>query len=133
MAEKTWGKDLSNVTSDTITSELDDLLHAIEGLSSYTDTKEKDERSHLLLGSLFKVVGKLNYLLRNQIAEKEVVRMTPDQQALSLGSTLLDTLDQWILKIKEAFSKLAKVLKAQSYTIGFAIPLGINVSITFTP
>ncbi len=117
---------------DAAAAELDDLLRSIEEIAEYTDPKEKSEHSHRLLGTLFRMVGKLNYLLRSDFGA-EGSKSPADQKGVSPGSTLLDSLDQWILKIKEAFSQLAKFLEAQSYTIGFGVPLGINVSITFKP
>jgi hypothetical protein len=129
---------LSNITLDSIAAEFDDLLSSIQGLASYTDSKEQTEQSHTLLGSLFRVVSKLNYLLRQQMTREEsalsMTQPASNQQSIStLDSSLLDSLDQWIQKIKQAFSQLAKFLGAASYTIGFQVPLGIQVSITFTP
>ena len=127
---------LSNITQNTVAAELDDLLNSIEGLDGYTDPEEQSEHSHRLLGSLFRVISKLNYLLRQQMTKEEniVAQPAPNQQvSSSIDSSILDGLDRWIQKIRQAFSQLAKFLGAASYTIGFQVPLGIQVSITFTP
>ena len=65
------------------------------------------------------MISKLNYLLRQQMAKEEntVAQPAPNQQiASSIDSSILDSLDQWIQKIKQAFSQLAKFLGAASYT-----------------
>lgn len=119
---------MADITEDSVVAELEDLVHSIEGLSAITDKTQLESKSHNLLGTFFGIVGKLNYLLRNELegGHKEF--------GLGKGtsSILLDSLDQWILKIRHAFSQLANYLAAQSYTIGFNVPFGINVSITFS-
>ena len=119
---------MASITEDSVSAEFEDLFHSIEGLSAVTDANEIGAKSHSLLGTFFGIVGKLNYLLRNELGEGRIV----PKLGKTTGSSLLDSLDQWILKIKQAFSKLAKFLTAQSYTIGFGVPLGIDVSITFS-
>lgn len=121
-------KVLADITEEAVAAELEDLVHSIEGLSGVTDKTQIESKSHSLLGTFFGVVGKLNYLLRNELeGEHKEFRV---RRASS--SSLLNSLDQWIQKIKHAFSQLAKFLAAQSYTIGFSFPLGLDVSITFS-
>ena len=121
-------KVLADITEDSVAAEFQDLVHSIEGLSAITDKTQIDSKSHSLLGNFFGIVGKLNYLLRKELGE--------GRRELGLGKatslSLLNSLDQWIQKIKHAFSQLAKFLAAQSYTIGFSVPFGIDVSITFS-
>ena len=119
---------LADITEDSVAAELEDLVHSIEGLSAITDKTQIESKSHSLLGTFFGIVGKLNYLLHKELSE--------GRKELGLGKatslSLLNSLDQWIQKIKHAISQLAKFLAAQSYTIGFSVPFGIDVDITFS-
>jgi len=115
---------------ETVSQELDDLLSSIEGLGSYKDLDEKSAQSNRLLGGLFRIVGKLNNLLQPKLSEKST---GPTLKPISIDADILEAFDAWIVKIKQALSQLAKILSAQSYTIGFSIPMGLQVSVTFTP
>lgn len=110
-----------NVTDDALKAEFDDLLHAIKGLAGLADPKEKSDSSHRLLGSLVAIVTKLNSVLRHELEDSKP------------SSNILDKLDQWIKDVRHALSQIAAALEAQSYTIGFDVPFGINMSMTFTP
>jgi hypothetical protein len=110
---------------ETVSQELDELLSSIEGLGGSEDPDEKTARSNRLLGGLFRIVGKLNSLLQPN--------STAPTQPISIGTDILEAFDEWVVKIKQALYQLAKILSAQSYTIAFSIPLGLQVSITFTP
>lgn len=116
-----------DITADSVEAEFDDLIHSIEGLSTVADEKEVVIASHSLLGKFFGIIGKLNYLLQNDLEGHRELRL-----GKTTSSNLLDSLDQWIQKIKQEFSKIAKFLAAQSYSIGFSAPFGIEVSVTFS-
>ena len=115
---------------ETVSQELDALLSLIEGLESYKDPNEKSDKSNRLLGGLFRIVGKLNNLLRPKMSEESG---GPTLKPISIDADVLEAFDEWIVKIKLALSQLAKTLSAQSYTIGFSIPLGLQVSVSFAP
>jgi hypothetical protein len=118
---------LADITEDGVAAELDDLVHSIEGLSKITDKTQIESKSYSLLGTFFGIVGKMNYLIHNELGEgRRELRF-----GKAITASLLDSLDQWILKIKHAFSQLAKYLDALSYAIGFSVPLGLDVSMTF--
>ncbi|MGI0090791.1 MAG: hypothetical protein ACREBS_03690 [Nitrososphaerales archaeon] len=138
---------MSEITTDSVEAELKEVVDSAESLAGVETNGQAKEEADAILGRLFAVVHKFNYLLQTQMATK-INPATPTTDGStgtlpgartssatlsSTGSDILNQFDSWIQTIKQAPSQIAKLLEAAQYTIGVQFPFGVSVSISFTP
>jgi ElaB/YqjD/DUF883 family membrane-anchored ribosome-binding protein len=128
------------ITIDSIRSDLKDIVDSIESLVGMEPGNQSDAQANAILGRLFTIIHKLNYLIQSSMADFQNPLQSSSNVAIETTATvpieasdLLDEFDLIIQDLKEALAKVAKFLKAAQYTIAVQFPFSISVSITFTP
>ncbi|MHB8566814.1 MAG: hypothetical protein ACYC7D_00665 [Nitrososphaerales archaeon] len=132
---------MSEITSDSIGTELNEIADSAESLAQAESSVNSGDKGDLILGWLFASIHKLNYLLQSQLSDKSNLTAAASAPAEigsrailpSSGLDILNEFNAWIQIIKRALSQIAKILHAASYSIGVQVPFGVSVSITFTP
>jgi ElaB/YqjD/DUF883 family membrane-anchored ribosome-binding protein len=128
------------LTIDSIHSDLKDVVDSIESLVGAEPSDQTDAQGNAILGRLFTIIHKLNYLIQSRMTDFQNVLQSSSTVATKTttaapneASGLLDEFDSIIRDLKDALAKVAKFLKAAQYTLGVQFPFSISASITFTP